>query len=602
MAGILKFWAEFFQAAGLEPAVAASYANIFFVNKIQPSHLPDIDRDALREMNITPMGDILTILKYIKISCPLVSSSTTTISGNEQLLLYQGDILKPHAQFRNIQDPKSGCSGQNQFGCDTQHTITQVEKSFLSRLSPSACQIQPLPSATTTHYLQSASIQAGDDLPSTTVVRESPLNLILHGNSSSKKETVSENCELQCVEMPDCETSNGILSSSINSTVSCDTPEATSNIYSISPDKLDGLKYKFESSMNDSDVECFEQQQPLSFSPPVVPNTSLQYNKHGKINCVYNTKETLPRRLLMERSKQDCSQNIASEMAYTKCAMNQRFSKEKIIAPGGVTPYQKPSVFERLGRRSDVKEVWVKKSCKPFRQNQQCRSELRLKATPQRDNGIMRSNHVRKKWQYSSTYDDQRNNNTESVNKMALGPEPLCEESLCLQSKTYNEDTNKALISASHLNSDKTASKYSTVNNKKQLQDVSNGNLNGAVPSDTDRNDICQNSPQELHQELHSVQESPRSSTSRIPLAEPKDGNTTRSASDNVKLSLQETLTRGPDAIIITHTPQNEDPELKNLRDPTLTRHTEQFYLAWADRRKRAHSFPGKLNVMCVFF
>ncbi|XP_049813183.1 uncharacterized protein LOC126260044 isoform X1 [Schistocerca nitens] len=571
MAGILKFWAEFFQAAGLEPAVAASYANIFFVNKIQPSHLPDIDRDALREMNITPMGDILTILKYIKISCPLVSSSTTTISGNEQMLLYQGDILKPQAQFRNIQDPKSGCSGQNQFGCDTQHTITQAEKSFLSRLSPSACQIQPLPSATTT------------------VVRESPLNLILHGNSSSKKDTVSENCELQCVEMPDCETSHGILSSSINSTVSCDTPEATSNIYSISPDKLDGLKYKFESAMN---VECFEQQQPLSFSPPVAPNTSLQYNKHGKINCVYNTKETLPRRPLVERSKQDCSQNIASEMAYTKCAMNQRFSKEKIIVPGGVTPYQKRSVFERLGRRSDVKEVWVKKSYKPFRQNQQCRSELRLKATPQRDNGIMRSNHVRKKWQCSSTYDDQLNNNTESVNKMAMGPEPLREESLCLQSKTYNEDTNKALISASHSNSDKTASKHSTVNNKKQLQGVSNDNLNGAGPSDTDRNDICQNSPQELHQELHSVQESPRSSTSRILLTEPQDGNTTRSASDNVKLSLQETLTRDPDAILLTHTPQNEDPELTNLKDPTLTRHTEQFYLAWADRRKRAHSFP----------
>ncbi|XP_049813184.1 uncharacterized protein LOC126260044 isoform X2 [Schistocerca nitens] len=567
----VEFWAEFFQAAGLEPAVAASYANIFFVNKIQPSHLPDIDRDALREMNITPMGDILTILKYIKISCPLVSSSTTTISGNEQMLLYQGDILKPQAQFRNIQDPKSGCSGQNQFGCDTQHTITQAEKSFLSRLSPSACQIQPLPSATTT------------------VVRESPLNLILHGNSSSKKDTVSENCELQCVEMPDCETSHGILSSSINSTVSCDTPEATSNIYSISPDKLDGLKYKFESAMN---VECFEQQQPLSFSPPVAPNTSLQYNKHGKINCVYNTKETLPRRPLVERSKQDCSQNIASEMAYTKCAMNQRFSKEKIIVPGGVTPYQKRSVFERLGRRSDVKEVWVKKSYKPFRQNQQCRSELRLKATPQRDNGIMRSNHVRKKWQCSSTYDDQLNNNTESVNKMAMGPEPLREESLCLQSKTYNEDTNKALISASHSNSDKTASKHSTVNNKKQLQGVSNDNLNGAGPSDTDRNDICQNSPQELHQELHSVQESPRSSTSRILLTEPQDGNTTRSASDNVKLSLQETLTRDPDAILLTHTPQNEDPELTNLKDPTLTRHTEQFYLAWADRRKRAHSFP----------
>nr|CAH8841700.1 unnamed protein product [Trichobilharzia regenti] len=106
-------WIEFFEAAGVPPKVRETYAAIFVEHRINHAVLADLDKDHLKDMGITVIGDVISILKQCKkmrhelsvAPVPVVTSTTSKDPSSEDKKPVPKDVISV-VPVRRRMDPK----------------------------------------------------------------------------------------------------------------------------------------------------------------------------------------------------------------------------------------------------------------------------------------------------------------------------------------------------------------------------------------------------------------------------------------------------------------------------------------------------------------
>jgi hypothetical protein len=98
-------WIKFFTDAGIPAAAAASYALTFSNNRIRMDMLLDLNKEYLKDMGITLMGDVISILRHAKHVHEQVRSSTVSLCPLLRTFSYIGKFDVQDLFFKMVNSP-----------------------------------------------------------------------------------------------------------------------------------------------------------------------------------------------------------------------------------------------------------------------------------------------------------------------------------------------------------------------------------------------------------------------------------------------------------------------------------------------------------------
>ena len=96
-------WKDFFINSGFQDTVASNYAHIFFNNRMRFELLSDLTKEYLKEMKITFIGDMMTILRYAKKYPELKISEN--VEGSEKKN-FEGKIVEDESKYEIFEEEK----------------------------------------------------------------------------------------------------------------------------------------------------------------------------------------------------------------------------------------------------------------------------------------------------------------------------------------------------------------------------------------------------------------------------------------------------------------------------------------------------------------